>query len=78
MGATGLLGAFVTIQCVLIHIKMSTMEYEQSWLENERDICGKNIPVNADGLLIGDNEKNFRKKMVTSAEFVALIGLYLG
>ena len=57
---------------------MSTMEYEQSWLENERDICGKNIPVDENGLLIGDNEKNFRKKMVTSAEFVALIGLYLG
>ena len=57
---------------------MSTMEFEQSWLENERDICGKYIPVDKNGLLIGDKEQNFRHRMATSAEFVALIGLYLG
>ena len=54
------------------------MVYDQGWLENMRDNCGTKFAVDENGLLLGDDRNNFRYRMVTSAEFVTYLGLYVG
>ena len=42
--------------CIIAGIMMPRSSFEQEWLENVRDICGFDIPVDENGLLVFDTE----------------------
>ena len=76
--ATGVLMSLVTIQCVIAKVMMERIEFEQAWLRNEVNTCGTAIPVDENGLLVGDKDQAYRYRMATAAEYVAYLGLYVG
>ena len=68
----------VATKCILAWIGMKTMVYDQGWRENMRGLCGTKFAADENGLLLGFDREYFRFTMVTSADCVTYLGLYVG
>ena len=52
--ATGITLSFVTVICIVGKIMMTRLTFKYEWLENMRDVCGFDVPVDENGNLVDD------------------------